>query len=151
MIKSTTKSSKWKMQPMFRKPGSLQCYLLQVCFFFLIFVWAGSWLLCTGCLSLWWVSVTPCCSAWASHWGGCFCCWAQALVVVACRHSSCATWTYLLCGMWSLLRLGIEPVSPAGEFFSTAKPGKSWLYIFTWCFFHELKYCIVPTTLSYWL
>ena len=43
------------------------------------------------------------------------------------RLSSCGTRAELLCGMWDLPGLGIEPVSPAlaGGFLTTAPLGKS--------------------------
>ena len=43
------------------------------------------------------------------------------------RLSSCGTWVYLLCGTWDLPGPGLEIVSPAlaGEFLTTAPPGKS--------------------------
>ena len=43
-----------------------------------------------------------------------------------CRLSSCGARAQLLCGMWDLPRLGLEPVSPAlaGRFSTTAPPGK---------------------------
>ena len=43
------------------------------------------------------------------------------------RLSSCGTQAELLCGMWDLPGLGIEPVSPllAGRFLTTGSPGKS--------------------------
>ena len=43
------------------------------------------------------------------------------------RLSSCGSRAQLLCGMWDLPRLGLEPVSPAlaGRFSTTASPGKS--------------------------
>ena len=42
------------------------------------------------------------------------------------RLSSCGSRAQLLCGMWDLPRLGLEPVSPAlaGRFSTTAPPGK---------------------------
>ena len=42
------------------------------------------------------------------------------------RLSSCGTWALLLCGMWDLPRLGLEPVSPAlaGGFLTTVPPRK---------------------------
>ena len=42
------------------------------------------------------------------------------------RLSSCGSRAQLLRGMWDLLRLGLEPVSPAlaGRFSTTAPPGK---------------------------
>ena len=146
------------VQNLTRKPSML---FTSSWFFFFFFGCAGSWLLWAGCLQLWWVEATPCCSELTSHWGGCFCCWAQALVVVACRLSSCGTWTQQLRRTGSValrhvkpsrFRSRIEPVSPAlkGRFFSTAPPGKSWFFIFTCHFFYGLKSRIVPTTLSYW-
>ena len=43
------------------------------------------------------------------------------------RLSSCGAQAYLLCGMWDLPGLGIEPVSPAlaGRLLTTLPPGKS--------------------------
>ena len=83
------------------------------------------------------------CGAWASHCAGFSCCRAQALgpwtSVVAARglssgspraleHSvnGCGAQASLLCGMWGLPGLGIEPMSPAlvGGFFTTEPPGK---------------------------
>ena len=75
------------------------------------------------------------CGAPASHCGGFSCC-RQAL-----GHASFSSWgsqalehrvrvcrerAWLLCSMWDLPRLGIEPVSPAtaGWFFTTEPPGK---------------------------
>ena len=42
------------------------------------------------------------------------------------RLSSCGSQAWLLCGMWDLPGLGLEPVSPAlaGGFLTTAPPGK---------------------------
>ena len=89
------------------------------------------------------------CGAWVSHCGGFSCCGAQTLgarasVVAACRLSSCGSWALehrlsscgtralLLHGMWDLPGPGIESMSPAlaGEFLTTAPPGKS-LKMFT--------------------
>ena len=68
----------------------------------------------------------------ASHCGGFSRCGAQALgtrasVVVAHGLSSCGAQASLLCGMWDLPGPGLKPVSPAlaGEFLTTAPPGKS--------------------------
>ena len=36
-------------------------------------------------------------------------------LVGACGLSRCGTWAWLPCGMWHLLRPGIEPVSPAKD------------------------------------
>ena len=93
------------------------------------------------------------CSAWASHCGGFSCCGAQTLgaqssVVVACglsscgsqalehRLSSCGSQAQLLRGMWDLPGPEIEPVSPAlaGGFLTTAPPGKSYCFFFTFSF-----------------
>ena len=43
------------------------------------------------------------------------------------KLSSCGTWALLLRSMWDLPGPGLEPVSPAlaGEFLTTAPPGKS--------------------------
>ena len=43
------------------------------------------------------------------------------------RLSSCGAWALLLCSMWDLPSLGIEPMSPAlaGRFLTTAPPGQS--------------------------
>ena len=43
-----------------------------------------------------------------------------------CRLSSCGSRAQLLCGMWDLPRLGLEPMFPAlaGRFPTTAPPGK---------------------------
>ena len=48
------------------------------------------------------------------------------------RLSSCGARAQLLCGMWDLPGLGIEPVSPAlaGGFLTTVPPGKSPTYTF---------------------
>ena len=48
------------------------------------------------------------------------------LRVLEDRLSSCGTWAWLLCNMWTLPGPGIESVSPAwaGRFLSTAPPGK---------------------------
>ena len=48
-----------------------------------------------------------------------------ASVVVACGLGSCGAQAWLLCGMWNLLRLGIETVSPAftSGFFTSKPPG----------------------------
>ena len=77
-----------------------------------------------------------------SHCGGFSCCRAQALgawasVVVARRLSSCGAWAYLLCGMWDLPGLGLEPVSPAlaGGFLTTVPPGKSLIFLLCIAFY----------------
>ena len=51
------------------------------------------------------------------------------------RLSSCGSRAQLLCGMWDLPRLGIEPVSPAlaGRFSTTAPPGKPGRQILNHC------------------
>ena len=58
---------------------------------------------------------------WLQHLG-------SALVRAGSRvwPSGCGTWAQLLCGMWSLLGPGLEPVSPAlaGGFLSTVPPEK---------------------------
>ena len=43
-----------------------------------------------------------------------------------CRLSSCGTWASLLCSMWDLPGLGLEPMSSAlaGRFLTTVAPGK---------------------------
>ena len=76
------------------------------------------------------------CRAQPFHCGSFSCCRALAPGRVdfssggspALEHSlnSCGVWAWLLRGMWDLLRLGIEPVSPAlaGGFFPTEPPGK---------------------------
>ena len=47
-------------------------------------------------------------------------------VVAGLRLNSCAAWALLLCGMWDLLRPGVEPVSPelADGLFTTEASGK---------------------------
>ena len=63
------------------------------------------------------------CGVRASHCSG-FSLWST---VSRCTgFSTCGLWTSLLCGMWNLPGLGIEPVSPglAGVFLSTVPPGK---------------------------
>ena len=111
-----------------------------------IFGYVGSSLLRTGFLQLWRVGATLGCSAQASHCGGLSCCGAQALgswasAVVAHRLSTCGSWSLehrlqqlwcmgqLLCGMWDLPGLGLEPASPAlaGGFPTTAPPGKPYM------------------------
>ena len=89
-------------------------------------------LLRTGFLQLQRAGPTLCCSVRASHCSGFSCCGARALgarasVVVERRLSSCGARAQLLCGMWDLLRPGIDPMSPAlaGGFLTTAPPGKS--------------------------
>ena len=62
------------------------------------------------------------CGVWASHCNG-FSGGAQALEsagfsicssrALNCGLSSCGSWSYLLHGMWNLLRPEIKPVSPA--------------------------------------
>ena len=109
-----------------------------------IFGCVGSLLLCAGFLQLWQAGATLHCGVRASHCGGFSCCGARALgawasVVVAFRLSSCGSralehrlsscgaWASLLCSMWDLPGLGIEPMTPAlaGGFLTTAPPGKS--------------------------
>ena len=75
------------------------------------------------------------CGAWVFHCGSLSCA-ARALGhsgfgsrssgAPAHRLNSCGAYTWSLCGMWDLPRLGIEPVSPAlaGRFFTTESPGK---------------------------
>ena len=48
------------------------------------------------------------------------------------RLSNCGSRAQLLCGMWDLPRLGLEPVSPAlaGRFSTTAPPGKPCSFFF---------------------
>ena len=50
-----------------------------------------------------------------------------------CRLSSCGSRAQLLCGMWDLLRPGLEPVSPAlaGRFSTTVPPGKPTFLLFS--------------------
>jgi len=63
------------------------------------------------------------------------CCRARASIVAARGLSSCGTWASLLLGMWNLLGLGIEPVSPAlaGAVLSTVPPGKCSSLLLGWC------------------
>ena len=72
------------------------------------------------------------CGVRASHYRGFSCCGAQALGTQAGGHrlSSCGAQGELPRGMWTLLRPGVEPVSPAlaGGFSTTGLPGKPWLF-----------------------
>ena len=120
-----------------------------------IFGCVGSSWLCAGFLQLQRAGATLYCGARASHCGGFFCCGARALgaqasIVAACRLSSCGslalerrlsscdTRAQLLHGMWELPRPGIKPLSPAlaGEFLTTAPPGKSQQIVFLFVFFN---------------
>ena len=80
------------------------------------------------------------------EWGPLFIAVRRPLTVVASpvaehrlqtrRLSSCGSRAYLLCGMWDLPRLGLEPVSAAlaGRFLTTAPPGKpTRLHLYTLC------------------
>ena len=149
------------VQDLTKKPSMLFTNWFFFFFFFFFSFWLCWVMVALGRLSPVVISGNYSLLQCTDHWDGCFCCWAQALVVVARRLSSCGTWTQQLwhtgsVALWhvesSWFRSRIESVSPAlaGEFFSTAPSGKSWLFIFTCHFFHGLKSCIVPTTLSYW-
>ena len=110
MIKSTTKSSKWTKQRMFRlSPGSLGSYLPHVDFFSVWLCWV---LIALHKLSLvvtsWGYSLLQC-TGLSLRW---------PLLLLSKDFSSCGTWAQLLwcraqllCGMWNLPRPGIEPVS----------------------------------------
>ena len=90
------------------------------------------------------------------------CCRAQALGPVDFSNSciqplehwlsSCSSWAWLLCSMWDLPRLGIEPVPPAsaGACFSTEPPGKPHIYAFMLfaIMVHHRILGIVPSALS---
>ena len=58
------------------------------------------------------------------------------------RLSSCGSRTQLLCGMWDLLRPGLEPVSPAlaGIFSTTVPPGKPYRYFLCGCHWVYIKH-----------
>ena len=118
-------------------------------------------MLCAGFLELWQAGTSLCCSAWGSHCGGFSCCGARALgtqasVVVARGLSSCGSralehrlsssgkWASLLCGMWDLPGLGLEPMSPAlaGGFLTTVPPGKSLSLIFVVYHFLFYSFCV---------
>ena len=100
MIKSTTKSSKWTKQPMFRlSPGSLGSYLPHVDFFSVWLCWV---LIALHKLSLVVTSGGYSCSILSPHWGGFYCCWAVVVVqgFVALRHvesSQTRDWTNVDC------------------------------------------------------
>ena len=55
------------------------------------------------------------------------------------RLRSCGAWALLLCGMWTLPRPEIKPVSPAlaGRFLSTAPPGAENMYLFN--FYSQMR------------
>ena len=86
---------------------------------------AGSSLLCASFLQLWRSGATLCCGMPVSHRGGFSYCRAWALGCAG--FSSCGAWAQLHCGICSLPKPGIEPMSSAlaGSFLSTAPPGKS--------------------------
>ena len=95
------------------------------------------------------------------------CCGAQAWghVVAACglsglgswalehRLNSCGTWAQLHHGIWDLLQLGIESVSPAsaGRFFTFEPPGKPTVFLFntwTYCSFFLNRIFLIARNIS---
>ena len=102
-------------------------------FYLFIFGCIRPFLLHTGFLQLQQAGATLRCCVQASHCSGFSCCgtWAvgaRASVIVTRGLSSCGSRAQLLRGMWDLPGPGIEPMSSAlaGEFLTTAPPGKSW-------------------------
>ena len=111
------------------------------------------------------------CGARASHCGGVSCCGARALgmwasVVMARGLSSCGSWAlegrlsscgaraYLLCSMWDLPGLGLEPVFPelAGGFLTTVPPGKPHSTDFLkFCFHFHLSQGIFKFSLRFFI
>ena len=100
---------------------------------------AGSLLLCGLFSSCSEQELLSNCGARASHWA------ASLLGELERRLSSCGTRALLLCGMWTLPRPGIKPVSPAltGRFLSTAPPGAENMYLFN--FYSQMR---VPALLE---
>ena len=76
------------------------------------------------------------CGVSPSRCSGFSCCRARAFER---RLGSCGTWGLLLCGMWTLPRPRIKPVSPAlaGRFLSTAPPGVENMYLFN--FYSQMR------------
>ena len=99
-------------------------------FNFIVFIYgcAGSSLLYAVCfLQLQQAGATLCCSARACHCGGFHC---RAWVLGYSGFSSCGPRAQLLCSMWDLLGLGVEPVSPslAGRLPNTGPPKQSLVF-----------------------
>ena len=81
------------------------CSFFRLLFYLSLFGCTGSSLLLPGFLWLWQFGAALCCTAWGSHCSGFSCCRAQALgtlalVVIACRLSSCSL-RALECGLSS--------------------------------------------------
>ena len=77
---------------------------------------------CAGSLLLWTRAFSSC-----REWGA-------ALLLQSTGFSGCSTWALLLLGVWNLLRLGMEPVSPAlaGRVLSTVPTGKCSSLLLEW-------------------
>ena len=96
-----------------------------------VFVYAGS-SPCPGSLCLRRVGAALRCGAQRSSGFFCWGAWALGPAGFSrCsspapehRLSSCGSWAELLWGVWDLPGSGIEPMSPAGRFFTTEPPEK---------------------------